>query len=116
MSDAITGRRRVPSPENDPNLTYAPGTPERAELKARLASMASETVDIPIIIGGKEIRSGATEKSVMPHKLAMCWGTSTRRPPITFGRPWTPRSWPVRNGRAGRLRIAPPCFSVRPNC
>ena len=68
MSDAITGRRRVPSPENDPNLTYAPGTPERAELKARLASMASETVDMPIIIGGKEIRSGATEKSVMPHK------------------------------------------------
>ena len=68
MSDAITGRRRVPSPENDPNLTYAPGTPERAELKARLASMASETVDIPIIIGGKEIRTAATEKSVMPHK------------------------------------------------
>ena len=68
MSDAITGRRRVPSPENDPNLTYAPGTPERAELKARLASMASETVDIPIIIGGKEIRTATTEKSVMPHK------------------------------------------------
>ena len=68
MSDAITGRRRVPSPENDPNLSYAPGTPARAELKTRLASMASETVDMPIIIGGKEIRSGATEKSVMPHK------------------------------------------------
>ena len=68
MSDAITGRRRVPSPENDPNLTYAPGTPARAELKARLASMASETVDMPIIIGGKEIRTGATEPSVMPHK------------------------------------------------
>ena len=34
MSDAIAGRRRVPRPENDPNLTYAPGTPARAELKA----------------------------------------------------------------------------------
>jgi len=68
MSDAITGRRRVPSPENDPNLTYAPGTPARAELKARLATMANETVDIPIIIGGKEIRTAATEPSVMPHK------------------------------------------------
>ena len=68
MSDAISGRRRVPRPENDPNLTYAPGTPARAELKARLATMASETVDIPIIIGGKEIRSGATEPAVMPHK------------------------------------------------
>jgi len=68
MSDAITGRRRVPRPENDPNLTYAPGTPARAELKARLATMAGETIDIPIIIGGKEIRSGATAESVMPHK------------------------------------------------
>ncbi len=68
MSDVIAGRRRVPRPENDPNLTYAPGTPARAELKARLATMASETVDIPIVIGGKEIRTGATEPSVMPHK------------------------------------------------
>ena len=68
MSDAIAGRRRVPRPENDPNLTYAPGTPARAELKARLAAMAGETVDIPIVIGGREIRTGATEASVMPHK------------------------------------------------
>ena len=68
MSDVFAGRRRVPRPENDPNLSYAPGTPARAELKARLKQMAAETVDIPIIIGGKEIRTGATEKVVMPHK------------------------------------------------
>jgi len=68
MSDAIAARRRVPQPENDPNLTYAPGTPARAELKARLATMAGETVDIPIVIGGQAIRSGATEPSVMPHQ------------------------------------------------
>ncbi len=68
MSDAVTARRRVPRPENDPNLTYAPGTAARAELKARLVTMAAETVDIPIVIGGKEIRTGSTEPSVMPHK------------------------------------------------
>lgn len=68
MSDAITGRRRVPRPENDPNLSYAPGTPARAELKARLATMAGETVDIPIVIGGKEIRNTATAPAVMPHQ------------------------------------------------
>ncbi|MFM8534493.1 MAG: L-glutamate gamma-semialdehyde dehydrogenase [Acidimicrobiia bacterium] len=68
MPDVFAGRRRVPRPENDPNLSYAPGTPARAELKARLTQMAGETVDIPIIIGGKEIRTGATEKVVMPHK------------------------------------------------
>jgi 1-pyrroline-5-carboxylate dehydrogenase len=68
MSDVFAGRRRVPRPENDPNLSYAPGTPERAELKTRLKQMAAESVDIPIIIGGKEIRTGDTEKVVMPHK------------------------------------------------
>lgn len=68
MSDVFSGRRRVPRPENDPNLSYAPGSAARAELKARLSTMAAETVDIPIIIGGKEIRTGATEKVVMPHK------------------------------------------------
>ena len=68
MTDVFAGRRRVPRPENDPNLSYAPGTAARAELKARLKCMAAETVDIPIIIGGKEIRTGATEKVVMPHK------------------------------------------------
>jgi 1-pyrroline-5-carboxylate dehydrogenase len=68
MPDVFAGRKRVPRPENDPNLTYAPGTPARAELKARLNQMAGETVDIPIIIGGKEIRTGTTEKVVMPHQ------------------------------------------------
>ena len=68
MPDQFAGRRRVPRPENDPNLSYAPGTPARAELKARLKQMAAETVDIPIIIGGKECRTSETEKVVMPHK------------------------------------------------
>ena len=68
MPDVFAGRRRVPRPENDPNLTYAPGTPARAELKSRLKQMAAETIDIPIIIGGREIRTGTSERSVMPHK------------------------------------------------
>jgi 1-pyrroline-5-carboxylate dehydrogenase len=68
MPDVFAGRRRVPRPENDPNLSYAPGTTARAELKARLKQMAAETIDIPIIIGGKECRTSVTEKVVMPHK------------------------------------------------
>ncbi len=67
---AFAGIRRVPAPVNEPNKTYAPGTPERAELKARLKQMAGEKIDIPIIIGGKEIRTGRTNKSVMPHDHA----------------------------------------------
>jgi 1-pyrroline-5-carboxylate dehydrogenase len=67
LDAAFAGVRRVPEPANDPNRSYAPGTPERAELKARLASMASEKIEIPLVIGGKEIRTGRLEKSVMPH-------------------------------------------------
>jgi 1-pyrroline-5-carboxylate dehydrogenase len=70
MSDiaVLNAARRVPSPVNEPIRSYAPGSPERAELKARLASMANEHVDIPLIIGGKEIRTGKTQQSVMPFK------------------------------------------------
>jgi 1-pyrroline-5-carboxylate dehydrogenase len=63
----FSGTRRVPPPVNEPVRSYAPGSPEKLALKARLASMARERVDIPIIIGGKEIRTGELAQSVMPH-------------------------------------------------
>ncbi|HEU5173499.1 MAG TPA: L-glutamate gamma-semialdehyde dehydrogenase [Gemmatimonadaceae bacterium] len=61
------GTRRVPTPVNEPVRQYAPGTPERAALKARLDAMARERLDIPVIIGGMEIRTGDMAKAVMPH-------------------------------------------------
>ncbi len=67
MNAAFAGVRRVPQPVNEPNKTYAPGTPERADLKARLKTMAAERIDIPLVIGGREIRTGRTAKSIMPH-------------------------------------------------
>jgi 1-pyrroline-5-carboxylate dehydrogenase len=48
-------------------VTYLPGSPERAALKARLAAMASERIDIPLIVGGCEIHTGRLEQAVMPH-------------------------------------------------
>jgi 1-pyrroline-5-carboxylate dehydrogenase len=63
---AVSAVRRVPTPVNEPVKQYAPGSPERAELKARLDSMAKERVEIPIVIGGKEIRTKTTQQSVMP--------------------------------------------------
>jgi 1-pyrroline-5-carboxylate dehydrogenase len=75
-SNAVfNGRRRVPPPVNEPFKSYAPGSPERLSLKARLKSMAAETVDMPLIIGGKEIRTGDTATSVMPHDHAHVLGT-----------------------------------------
>jgi 1-pyrroline-5-carboxylate dehydrogenase len=58
---------QVPLPRNEPVLGYAPGSPERAELKAALKVMASEEIEIPLIIGGREVRTGDTDVQVMPH-------------------------------------------------
>jgi 1-pyrroline-5-carboxylate dehydrogenase len=64
---SFNGIPRVPEPVNDFNRSYLPGSPERAELKKRLKEMAAERVDIPIVIGGREIRTGRTQPVVMPH-------------------------------------------------
>jgi 1-pyrroline-5-carboxylate dehydrogenase len=58
---------KVPTPWNEPVLSYAPGTPERAELKAKLDEMRGEKIEIPLIIGGREIRTGNTQEVVVPH-------------------------------------------------
>jgi 1-pyrroline-5-carboxylate dehydrogenase len=64
---ALAGAVRVPPPVNDVNRAYLPGSPERAALKARLDEMAAERIDIPLVIGGREIRTGRFQQSVMPH-------------------------------------------------
>src|SRR6266850_3690207 len=63
----FNGNRRVPPPVNEPIKSYAPGSPERAALKDRLRSMSNERIDIPNIIGGKEVHTGELAESVMPH-------------------------------------------------
>ena len=63
----MNGNPTAPPPVNEPVLTYAPGTPERAELKKELESQSSTVVDIPLVIGGEEIRTGNTINVVMPH-------------------------------------------------
>ena len=63
----MNGIPATPPPINEPVLSYAPGSPERAELKAELEVQASQVVDIPLVIGGEEIRTGDTFDVVMPH-------------------------------------------------
>src|SRR6266852_45989 len=71
---AFNGHRRVPAPVNEPIRSYAPGSPERASVKARLKAMADEKIVMPLIIGGKEVRTGSTGTSVMPHDHAHVLG------------------------------------------
>ena len=63
----FNGVRRVPQAVNEPIRSYAEGSPEKKALKERLESMANDRVEIPVIIGGKEYRSGELARSVMPH-------------------------------------------------
>jgi hypothetical protein len=61
------GRLRAPAPVNEPVLSYGPMTSEREEIKERLSLMSSEIAEIPVIIGGEEIRTGDVQEVVMPH-------------------------------------------------
>ncbi len=65
---AFNGNRKVPPPVNEPVRTYAPGSPERAELKARLKAMAGERIEIPLVIGGQDVTTDETYEAVMPHR------------------------------------------------
>ena len=59
---------RPPAPFNEPVREYKAGSPERAELERRLQEMQSERMEIPCVIGGKDVRTGDTFESVMPHR------------------------------------------------
>jgi 1-pyrroline-5-carboxylate dehydrogenase len=73
--DAIT---QVPTPVNEPIHDYAPHSPERARLRAELASLADHPIDLPHVIGGKH-RMGDGERVdvVQPHRHAATLGTLT---------------------------------------
>jgi len=58
---------KIPTPVNEPVLSYAPGNRERSELKQALKDLSSRQIEIPVVIGGKEVRTGKTINAVMPH-------------------------------------------------
>ncbi|MBN1950578.1 MAG: L-glutamate gamma-semialdehyde dehydrogenase [Bacteroidales bacterium] len=66
MSDS---RYIIPKPDNEPVLSYAPGTPEREEVKKALKDLRSKELDIPMIINGKEVRTGDRKRIFPPHDI-----------------------------------------------
>src|SRR5262245_59008924 len=58
---------RPPPARNEPVQSYGPGSPERASLEKRLAQMAAERIEIPVIIGGEDVKTGDRRPAVMPH-------------------------------------------------
>ncbi|NIK74366.1 1-pyrroline-5-carboxylate dehydrogenase [Thermonema lapsum] len=70
----MSGIFTLPIPKNEPVLSYAPGTPERAALKEALRSLKSQELDIPMIIGGQEVRTGQVVRIAPPHELSHTLG------------------------------------------
>jgi 1-pyrroline-5-carboxylate dehydrogenase len=104
MFDAIVS---PPAPANEPVLAYAPGSPERAALKAQLASMARETIDIPMVIDGEPVRTGELQEVRSPHRrdlllarahqggaehVARAIDAAKRAHPAWSRAPWTARA------------------------
>ena len=71
MDNAIV---KIPAPRNEPILGYGPGSAERSGLRLRLAAMRGEGFDIPLVIGGREVRTGATGEIRAPHETALKLG------------------------------------------
>jgi 1-pyrroline-5-carboxylate dehydrogenase len=61
---------RPPPAENEPVKSYAPGSPEREELRLRLREMETERIELPLVIGGKDVTTGETFEAVMPHRTS----------------------------------------------
>src|ERR1700749_2908428 len=63
----LKGFFNVPVPQNEPVLNYGPRSVERAALKAALESARAQQTDIPMYIGGKEVRTGKKLEIRPPH-------------------------------------------------
>lgn len=62
------GVRQLPPTVNEPIRAYAPGSPERSSLQARLKAMEGERPDIAVVVHGEERRGGKAVNAVSPHK------------------------------------------------
>lgn len=67
MHDAVV---QVPRPVNEPPFQYEPGSVPRKQLKAALADVEREVVEIPCVVGGQRIETGVLRDVVMPHRHA----------------------------------------------
>ena len=104
MFDAIVS---PPTPSNEPVLSYAPGTAERAALKAQIARMSADTIDIPMVIDGEAVRTGELQEVRAPHRrdlllarahqggaveVARAIDAARRARPAWAAMPWTARA------------------------
>jgi 1-pyrroline-5-carboxylate dehydrogenase len=117
MTNAISP---LPPPVNEPVRAYAPGSPEKNSLKERLDAMLGEEIEIPLLIGGREVRTGETAQAVCPHDHGHVLATyhqagaaeveAAARAAAAAWRDWSETSWEERAGvflKAAELLAGP---------
>lgn len=71
MNNAYT---TTPTPKNEPTLSFAPGSPERRSLKAKIQELREQTVEIPAVINGERVHTETTTRVAPPHDHAHTLG------------------------------------------
>jgi 1-pyrroline-5-carboxylate dehydrogenase len=61
------GNFKIPTPTNEPVYSYAPGSPERAKLVEALTSLKKQQIEVPMVIGGKEVKTASPALITAPH-------------------------------------------------
>lgn len=94
------------TPQNEPVLSYLKGSPERDGIEKELLKQVQQQIEIPLIIGGKEIRTGDTDTVVMPHNHGHVLATYHKAGPkevemaakaaVEAHRGWSSLAWTIR--------------------
>ena len=99
---------------NEPVLEYSPGSPERAEVKRRLDEMRGQQLEIPLVIGGEEVKTGSTFEAVEPHDKKSVLAQVHKGGPDEVERAmrpyhlgWILEAWAGREELAGQAEATP---------
>src|SRR5204863_6252075 len=104
-----------PEPRNEPVNDYAPGSPERAELQQRLRELERERIEIPLVIGGKDVKTDETFEAVMPHRKSQVLADVHSGGPAEVEQAIAAAREARRTGRACRGRSARRSSSAPPS-
>lgn len=63
----FNAKATIPLPSNEPGLSYAPGSQERQKLKKKIEELRAAQIEIPLIIDGKEVKTGTMGRCILPH-------------------------------------------------
>jgi 1-pyrroline-5-carboxylate dehydrogenase len=81
----MNGTSNIPAPRNEPILSYAPGSPERTELKAELKALGGTVTEIPVIVNGQDVRTGKLARVTAPHRHTQHLADTHQADPRSIG-------------------------------